>query len=208
MEIPDCHFRYILLYYFRKGKNAVQARKKLYDVYGEKSLTERQCQNWFTRFRSRDFDLKDAPRSGRPNEVDDNKIKAIIENKRRSMTREIAEKLNISNSCVERLLKQLGYVNKFDIWVPHKLNKIHLTKRIYICDSLLKCNETDSFLKRITKGDEKWVVYDNVVRNRSWSKQDEPAQSTSKADIHQKKVMLSVWWDFKGIVYFELLPRN
>ena len=25
---------------------------------------------------------------------------------------------------------------------------------------------------------------------------------------HQKKVMLSVWWDFKGIVYFELLPRN
>ena len=25
---------------------------------------------------------------------------------------------------------------------------------------------------------------------------------------HQKKVMLSVWWDFKGIVYFELLPKN
>ena len=41
MEIPDCHFRHILLYYIRKGKNAVQARKKLYDVYGEKSLTER-----------------------------------------------------------------------------------------------------------------------------------------------------------------------
>ena len=37
---------------------------------------------------------------------------------------------------------------------------------------------------------------------------DEPAQSTSKADIHQKKVMLSAWWDFKGIVYFQLLPRN
>ena len=58
MEIPDGHFRHILLYYFWKGKNAVQARKKLYDVYGEKSLTERQCQNWFARFRSRDFDLK------------------------------------------------------------------------------------------------------------------------------------------------------
>ena len=53
-----------------------------------------------------------------------------------------------------------------------------------------------------------WVVYDNVVQKRSWSKRDEPAQSTSKADIHQKKVILSVWWDFKGIVNFELLPRN
>ena len=41
MEIPGGHFRHILLYYFQKGKNAVQGRKKLYDVYGEKSLTER-----------------------------------------------------------------------------------------------------------------------------------------------------------------------
>ena len=54
----------------------------------------------------------------------------------------------------------------------------------------------------------KWVVYDNVVLKRSWNKRDESAQSTSKADIHQKKVMLSVWWDFEGIVYFQLLPRN
>ena len=109
MEIPDGHFRHILLYYFRKGKNAVQARKKLFDVYGEKSLTERQCQNWFARFRSGDFDLKDAPRSGRPIEVDDDEIKAIIENNRRSTTREIAEKLSISHTCVEKHLKQLGY---------------------------------------------------------------------------------------------------
>ena len=88
------------------------------------------------------------------------------------------------------------------------MNEIQLTKRISICDSLLKRNETDPFLKRIITADEKWVVYYNVVRNRSWSKRDEPAQSTSKADIHQKKVMLSVLWDFKVIIYFELLTRN
>ena len=125
-----------------------------------------------------------------------------------STTQEVVEKLNISHTCVERYLKQLGYVNKLDIWVPHKLNKIQLTKRISICDSLSKHNETDPFLKRIITGNEKWIVYDNVVRKRSWSKRDEPAQSTSKADIHQKKVMLSVWCNFKCIFYFELLPRN
>ena len=102
MEIPDGHFRHILLYYFRKGKSAVQARKKLYHVYGGKSLTERQYQNWFARFRSGDSHLKDAPRSGRPTEVDNDKIKAMIENNRRSTTREIAEKLNISHTFVER----------------------------------------------------------------------------------------------------------
>ena len=66
MEILDGNFRHILLYYFRKGKNAVQDRKKLYDVNDDKSLTECQFQNWFAHFCSGDFDLKDAPRSGRP----------------------------------------------------------------------------------------------------------------------------------------------
>ena len=100
MEISDCHFRHILPYYFRKGKDGVQARKKLYDVYSEKSLTEHQCQNWFARFLFRDFDLKDAPRSGRPTEVDDDKIKAIIENNRRSTTREISEEFNSPHTTV------------------------------------------------------------------------------------------------------------
>ena len=147
MEIPDGHFCHILLYYFRKGKNAMQAWKKLYDVYDEKSLTESQCQNWFARFRSGDFHLKDVPRPGRPTQVDDDRIKAMIKNNWRSTTREIAEKLNISHTCVERHLKQLGYVNKLDIWVPHKLNEIQLIKRISICDSLLKRYETEPFLK-------------------------------------------------------------
>ena len=93
----------------------MQARKKLYDINGEKSSAERQCQNWFARFRSEHFHFKDAPRSGRATEVDDDKIKAMIENNRRGMTGEIAEKLNISHTCVETHLKQLGYVNKLDI---------------------------------------------------------------------------------------------
>jgi len=44
------------------------------------------------------------------------------------------------------------------------------------------------------------------MRKRSWSRRDDSPQTTSKAII-QRKVMLSVWWDFKGVV-FELLPRN
>ena len=35
----------ILLFYFRKGKNAAQAAKKSRDVYGKKDLKDRQCRN-------------------------------------------------------------------------------------------------------------------------------------------------------------------
>ncbi|GFV66223.1 histone-lysine N-methyltransferase SETMAR [Trichonephila clavipes] len=75
-------------------------------------------------------------------------------------------------------------------------------------ESLLKRHENDPFLKRIITGDEKWVVYNNVKRRGHGAKKNEPAQTISKADIYQKKVMLFVWWDFKGIVYLELLPDN
>ena len=76
------------------------------------------------------------------------------------------------------------------------------------CDLHLKRNEFHPFPKRIINGNEKWFVYNNVVRKRSWSKRDEPPKTTSKAELHQKKIMLSVWWDWEGVIFFELLPRN
>ena len=113
MENQKEHYRHILLLYFRKGKNASQAHKKLYAVYGDEALKERQCQNWFDKFRSGDFSLKDEKRSDRP--VDDDLIKAIIDSDRHSTTREIAEKLHISDTCIENHLKQLSHVQKNSI---------------------------------------------------------------------------------------------
>ena len=78
MEPTNEQFRHILLYYSRKGKNATQVAKKLRDVLGDEALKGRQCQNWFRKFRSGVFSFKDEPRSGRPNEVDDDQIKALI----------------------------------------------------------------------------------------------------------------------------------
>ena len=75
MECKNDHFRHILLFYFRKGKKAAQAAKKLRDVYGEEALKDRQCLNWFDKLRSGYFSLKDEQHSDRPNEVDDDKSK-------------------------------------------------------------------------------------------------------------------------------------
>ena len=41
MEIPEGHFRHIMLFYFRNGKNAAQSHRKLYDVHGDECLSER-----------------------------------------------------------------------------------------------------------------------------------------------------------------------
>ena len=83
-------------------------------------MTERTCQKWFAKFRAGGFSLDEAPWSGRPVEVDSDQIETLIESNRHYTTQEIADILKISKSTVENHLHQLGYVHRFDVWVPHK----------------------------------------------------------------------------------------
>ena len=55
-----------------------------------------------------------------------------------------ADIFKISKSSLENL----GYVNHFDVWVPHKLSrKNNLLDHILAFDSLLKYNKNVQFLK-------------------------------------------------------------
>ena len=44
------HFQHIMLYYFKKGKNATETQKKICAVYGEGAVTDRTCRKWFAEF--------------------------------------------------------------------------------------------------------------------------------------------------------------
>ena len=122
MEEKRQHFGHIMLYYFKKAKNATEMQKKICAVYGEGAVIDRMYQKWFAKFRAGDFSLDDAPRSGRPAEVDRDQIETFIENDQRYTTQEIANILIISKSSIDNHLHQLGYVNCFDVWVPRKLS--------------------------------------------------------------------------------------
>ena len=74
-----------------------------------------------------------------------------------------------------------------------QFKEIHLTQLISICHFLLKSNEIDQF----DFGDEKCVVYNNVNRKRSWVMQEEPIQTTPKAQIREKKILCC---QFGGII--------
>ena len=106
-------------------------------------MTDRTCQKWFAKFRAGDFSLDDAPRSGRPVEVDSDQIETLIENNQCYYDAGDSRHTQNIQIKVENHLHQLGYVNRFDVWVPHK-QKI-LLDRISTCNSLLKHNENVPF---------------------------------------------------------------
>ncbi len=197
--------RYILKFLYKKGKNATQATNEICEVYGDDAVSVRVAQQWFARFRSGNFDVKDAPRSGRPIVEKVDEIMEKIDQDRHISCHDIAKALNIHHQTVLNHLKKAGYKKKLDVWVPHELSVKNLMDRINICDSLLKRNEIEPFLKRMVTGDEKWIKYDNNVRKRSWCKGGEAQQMVAKPGLTPRKVMLCVWWDWKGIIHYELL---
>jgi len=93
-------------------------------------------------------------------------MKALVQANKHSTVRELAIALKVSVGSVHDYLKSLGFIKKLDVWVPHELKEIHLTNRMSVCDQLIKHEENDlereTSLKRMIKGDEKWIVYNNV----------------------------------------------
>lgn len=112
MNVNKEHFRNILLFYFRRGKNAAESYRDICDVYGEEAITHSTCKNWFKRFRSGEFSLEDAPRSGRPSEIESDEIMAMITNDRHLTTQEIADRFNVTRQTVGAKLHKLGLVKK------------------------------------------------------------------------------------------------
>ena len=83
-----------------------------------------------------------------------------------------------------------------------------MQQRITICNSLLSKRNRHRFLQQIVTGDEKWVLYVNHTRKRQWLNPEDLPEPEPKNDLHPKKIMLSIWWDYEGIIYWELLPPN
>ena len=72
MEENMQHFWHIVLYYFKKGKNATEMQKKNCTAYGEGAVTDETCQKWFAKLHAGVFLLDSAPQLGRTVEVDSN----------------------------------------------------------------------------------------------------------------------------------------
>ena len=159
------------------------------------------------KFHTGDFWLDDVPLSSRSVVDDSNQIQILIENNQHYTTEETPDVLKLFKSGIENNLHQLSYGNHFDVWVSHKLSKKTLD-RISIHDSLLKRKENVPFFKLIVTGDEKWILYNNVEWKRSWGKRKEPPSTMPNANLYLKKVMLCIWWNWKKVLYYEILFKN
>jgi histone-lysine N-methyltransferase SETMAR len=197
-----------MLHYFLLKKSAAETNRLLVEVYGEHAPSNTTCRDWFRRFKEGDFDVEDKQREGAPQKLQDAELEALLEDDPCQTERELAEQLNVDRSTVGKRLHALGLVRKLGNWIPHELKERDIERRKTICELLLQRQQRKGFLHRIVTGDEKWIHYDNPKRKPAWVKPGEAAPSTPKPNIHGSKVMLCIWWDQRGVVYYELLKQG
>jgi len=200
--------RLLLLYDFRIKKKAANSIADINTAFGPGTVSKSTAYDWHSRFQKGNESLEDQPRAGRPSEFDNSALQEALEANNRQTSRELADLLGVSHTTILHHLAELGKKAKLGCWVPHKLDDRDRHRRVDMAISLLSRSRRTDWLDSVVTGDEKWTFYANIRRKRQWVDAGTSAEREPRQELHPKKIMLSVFWDSKGIIMFDLLPQN
>ena len=126
---------------------------------------------------------------------------------------EIAQALGISHGSVSTILHdRLGMRKLTARLVPKFLSDEQMATRASICSALLKrFRSKDDFLLRLVTIYETWVHYyepENKAQSRQWVGPGSPRPKKFKTQPSAGKMMATVFWDAKGVVMLDILPKR
>ena len=117
----------------------------------------------------------------------------------------VAKELSVDSSMVIWHLKQIGMVKKLDKWMPCELTRNLKNHHFEVLFTLSLCNNNKSFLDQIMTCDEKWIVCGNRWQQAQWLDQKEAPKHFPRPNLHQKNVMVTVWWSAAGLIDYSFL---
>ena len=212
MEYPGGkkqYFRHLLFFAFYRGQKAAEATRDICMVCGKGVIGESTARKWFAKFKNGNFDIDDTPRSGRPSEFDENHLKALLKEESRQTSRELVEKINCDQKTILNHLHSMGFAEKLGVWLPHELSENNKKNCLQIASQHLARHRAtrghkQCFLYRIVAGDEKCAY----KQRKEWVAPGDTPKPRIKPDLYPRKTMICVWWDWEGMVHWEMVERN
>ena len=107
---------------------------------------------------------------------------------------------------------RLGMRKLIARWVPKSLSDEQMATRASVCSTLLKhFRSKDDFLLCLVTVDETWVHYyepENKAQSRQWVGPGSPRPKKFKTQPSAGKVMVTVFWDKKGVILLDFLKKR
>ena len=216
MEKIGC--RYVIQYFHLKGFSPTNIKEELDSTLGDSAPSFTTVKYWVSEFKRGRKSCEDEHRSGRPNEVTApetvKKIHKMVLADRRVKVRELADMVGISKSAVHRILTQHLHMKKLCArWVPRLLTMEQKQCREDVsAECLIKFRSNKAeFLRRFITMDETWVHHvtpETKEQSKQWTARGESAPKKAKTIPSAGKVMASVFWDARGIIFIDYLQKG
>ncbi|UYV71902.1 hypothetical protein LAZ67_9001005 [Cordylochernes scorpioides] len=166
---------------------------------GDAVMSRKRVFEWYKRFKEGREETANNESSGRPStsttpeKVD--KVLELVREDRRITVREVAEEAGISFGSTQSIMKDiLGNARK----ETASLN-------------LEATTDDPEFLKKVITGDETWIYgFDSKTTQQAseWRFKNEPRPKKARKAPSKVKVMLTVFFDYQGIVHYEFQQQG
>lgn len=218
LKMDNIEIRAVIKYLWKKYSSPREIQVDMVNVLGEDAPSFKTVCKWVNEFKKGRTSVNDDPRSGRPKTATSaesvQKVLKFVKADRRSTLQDIAEATRISRERVSYILNvELDMSKRCARWVPRLLTTQQKLKRVECSTAILerfRQNPTD-FLRKFVTCDETWVHHytpENKQQSKQWTKRGEPAPKKAKVSLSAGKVMASVFWDAKGILLIDYLPKG
>ncbi|KAJ4439546.1 hypothetical protein ANN_07670 [Periplaneta americana] len=172
----------------------------LCQVYGPNIMSKQMVRRWCGQFSEGRQSVYDEERSGRLSLINDDRVElvrqCIMENHRFTIT---------------ELSSHFPQISRF---LLHEIVTKHLLfKKVGAALTFLQPyhDDGDEFLDRIVTGDETWISHftpETKQQSMHWRHSGSPVRTKFKQTLSVRKVMCTVFWDRKGILLIDFLPRG
>ena len=218
MDFFKIEYRSVIKFLTLEKATPQEIFERLKAVYGEVSPSYTTVRRWAQMFKLGRTTIIDDDRSGRPIEIttDENvaAIEKLVTTERRLKVRELALEVGISTERVHFILTQKLDLRKICArWVPCLLTAEHKAYRVQCCQELLAMYDADpeNFWTHLVTGDETWIHhYDPESKQESmeWHHRGSPPPLKAKRERSKNKLMASFFWDSRGVLLLDYLPRG
>ena len=175
------------------------------DAFGPGIANKCTAQWLFKNFCKEEESLDDEESSGLPSEVDNSQLRAII----KADPLPLHEKL--PKNTMSTILWSFGIWSKLERWknlgkwVPLELTRNKKNHYLKVSSSLTVHNNSEPFLDQVVKSDKKWYLYNSHQRPAWWLDREEAPKHFPKPNLHQKMVMVAIWWFAARLIHYSFL---